>query len=147
MNCSDMNDGTTVCLSLNDKFNDKTCGIIYNRARGFPVSLKRKKKIMIATIDKEKTGQQIRLLMMKRGLTVMDVKNALALGCVQSVYHWMDGQSLPTLDNLYALSDLLKVPLDLIVCGNRRHDPVKIVPAGLERVFCYYRMIQGGMAS
>lgn len=102
---------------------------------------------MIATIDKEKTGKQIRLLMMKRGLTVMDVKNALDLGCVQSVYHWMDGQSLPTLDNLYALSDLLKVPLDLIVCGNRRHDPVKINPTGLERVFCYYRMIQGGMAS
>ena len=60
----------------------------------------------MTTIDKAKTGQQIRLLMEKRGVTVRDVKNALSLACVQSVYHWLDGQSMPTLDNLYALSDL-----------------------------------------
>ena len=78
---------------------------------------------MIPTIDNVKTGQQIRLLMGKRGVTVKDVKNALSLACVQSVYHWLDGQSMPTLDNLYALSDLLKVPMDMLVCGNRRYDP------------------------
>ena len=46
---------------------------------------------MATTIDKAKTGQQIRLLMEKRGVTVRDVKNALSLACVQSVYHWLDG--------------------------------------------------------
>lgn len=99
------------------------------------------------TIDKVKTGQQIRLLMEKHGLTVKDVKNALSLCCVQSVYHWLNGQSLPTLDNLYALSDLLKVPMDMMVCGNRRYNPAKISLAGAERLSRYSKLFQSGMAS
>lgn len=102
---------------------------------------------MTTTIDKAKTGQQIRLLMEKRGVTVRDVKNALSLACVQSVYHWLDGQSMPTLDNLYALSDLLEVPMDMLVCGNRRYDPGKDIPEGAERLFRYYRLIQECMAA
>ena len=86
----------------------------------------------MTTIDKAKTGQQIRLLMEKRGVTVRDVKN---------------GQSMPTLDNLYALSDLLKVPMDMLVCGNRRYDPKKNIPEGAERLFRYYRLIQDCMAA
>ena len=101
---------------------------------------------MTIAIDKVRTGQQIRLLMEKRGVTVRDVKNALSLACVQSVYHWLDGQSMPTLDNLYALSDLLKVPMDMLVYGNRRYDPGKNIPEGAERLFRYYRLIQECMA-
>ena len=59
---------------------------------------------MVPVIDKRKTGEQIRKYMNLRGLTVQDVKTYLSLGCVQSVYHWLDGQSAPSLDNLYALS-------------------------------------------
>lgn len=102
---------------------------------------------MTIAIDKVRTGQQIRLLMEKRGVTVRDVKNALSLACVQSVYHWLDGQSMPTFDNLYALSDLLKVPMDMLVCGNRRYDPNKNIPEGAERLFRYYRLIQECMAA
>lgn len=102
---------------------------------------------MTIAIDKVRTGQQIRLLMEKRGVTVRDVKNALSLACVQSVYHWLDGQSMPTLDNLYALSDLLKVPMDMLVYVNRRYDPGKNIPEGAERLFRYYRLIQECMAA
>ena len=102
---------------------------------------------MTTTIDKAKTGQQIRLLMEKRGVTVKDVKDALSLACVQSVYHWLDGQSMPTLDNLYILSDLLRVPMDMLVCGNRRYDPKKDIPESAERLFRYYRLIQECMAA
>ena len=102
---------------------------------------------MSTAIDKTKTGQQIRLLMEKRGVTVKDVRDALSLACVQSVYHWLDGQSMPKLDNLYALSDLLRVPMDMLVCGNRRYDPVIIVPSGAERMFRYYMLIQECMVS
>ena len=66
---------------------------------------------MIPVIDKEKTGNQIRRRMDLRGLSVQDVKTYLSLGCVQSVYHWLDGQSLPTLDNLYGLITLLRLPV------------------------------------
>ena len=98
---------------------------------------------MTIAIDKVRTGQQIRLLMEKRGVTVRDVKNALSLACVQSVYHWLDGQSMPTLDNLYALSDLLEVPMDMLV----RYDPNKNIPERAERLFRYYRLIQECMAA
>ena len=67
---------------------------------------------MVPVIDKQKTGNQIRKYMNLRGLSVQDVKTYLSLGCVQSVYHWLDGQSAPSLDNLYALSELLRVPMD-----------------------------------
>ena len=102
---------------------------------------------MTIAIDKVRTGQQIRLLMEKRGVTVRDVKNALSLACVQSVYHWLDGQSMPTVDNLYALSELLKVPMDVLVCGNRHYDLGRHIPAGAERIFRYYRLIQECMAA
>ena len=71
------------------------------------------------TIDKVKTGRRIKALMKKRGLNVKNVKEYLGLGSVQSVYHWLDGSSMPTIDNLYALSELLQVPIDDMLCGNR----------------------------
>ena len=74
---------------------------------------------MIPQIDREETGQQIRKLMEERGITVQQAQNYLCLGCVQSIYHWFHGMSLPTLDNLYALSELLQVPMDALISGDR----------------------------
>lgn len=74
---------------------------------------------MFPTIDKHKTGINLRKLMDKRGITAKDVQRYLGLGCVQSVYRWLEGKSMPTIDNLYALSALFQVPIDKIVCGNR----------------------------
>ena len=96
---------------------------------------------MVPAIDKKKTGEQIRKYMNLRGLTVQDVKTYLLLGCVQSVYHWLDGQSAPSLDNLYALSELLKVPMDLLVAGNRSYEPERNLPSGAIRLLRYYRLI------
>ena len=75
---------------------------------------------MFPIIDKRKTGINIRRIMDMRGLTVKDVQEYLELGSVQSIYHWINGISMPTIDNLYALSDLFHVPIDLLVCGNRK---------------------------
>ena len=104
---------------------------------------------MTIAIDKVKTGQQIRLLMEKRGVTVRDVKNALSLACVQSVYHWLDGSSMPTIDNLYALSELLQVPIDDMLCGNRELKKNDGQRNFAKRVQCYYKKlverIQGRM--
>lgn len=75
------------------------------------------------TIDKIKTGKQIRRLMNSLGLTVMDVQKYMGLSTQQAVYHWLNGRSLPTLDNIYALSELFRVPMDQIICGNRKYKP------------------------
>lgn len=75
---------------------------------------------MFPTIDKRKTGIQLRKLMDKNGLSVKEVQQYLELGSVQSVYHWLNGISLPTVDNLYALSELFQVPMEERLCGNRK---------------------------
>lgn len=76
---------------------------------------------MFPTIDKQRTGERIRMLMKKQNITVKQLQEYLSLSCVQGIYHWLDGTSMPTVDNLYALSGLFEVPLDYIVCGNRRY--------------------------
>lgn len=73
---------------------------------------------MFPIIDKRKTGVNLRRIMDKRGITPKDVQEYLKLNCVQSVYRWLDGRNMPTIDNLYALSQLLQVPIDKIVRGN-----------------------------
>lgn len=72
------------------------------------------------TIDKVKTGKRIKALMKKKGLSVKNIQEYLGLGSVQSIYHWLGGSSMPTIDNLYALSELLEVPIDEMLCGNRK---------------------------
>ena len=71
------------------------------------------------TIDRKKTGQRIKEYMLMESLTAEDVRQFLGLGSVQSVYHWLEGKSLPSLDNLYALSQLFDVIVDDIICGDR----------------------------
>ena len=55
---------------------------------------------MYPIIDKRKTGIHLRRLMEERELTVRDIQQYLGLGSVQSVYHWLNGISMPTVDNL-----------------------------------------------
>lgn len=74
---------------------------------------------MFPLINKRETGINLRRIMDMHGITAKDIQQYLELGCVQSVYRWLNGQSMPTIDNLYALSEFLKVPIDAIVCGNR----------------------------
>ena len=74
---------------------------------------------MFPTINKRETGLNLRRIMDTRGITAKQVQEYLGLGCVQSVYRWIEGINVPTIDNLYALSELLQVPIDAIVCGNR----------------------------
>lgn len=74
---------------------------------------------MYPTIDMKATGRRIRFLIRLRGLTVREVQEYLGLAWPHSIYHWFDGKNLPTLDNLYSLSCLLDVPVDLMLCGTR----------------------------
>lgn len=75
---------------------------------------------MFPTINLKETGKNLRKIMKERGITVKEVQQYLGLGSVQSVYHWLNGLSLPTMDNLYALSVLFNLPLDDLVCGNKK---------------------------
>ena len=58
---------------------------------------------MFPTINKKETGVNLRRIMDMRGVKPKDIQEYLGFGCVQSVYRWLDGVSMPTVDNLYAI--------------------------------------------
>ena len=97
--------------------------------------------IMLPVIDKKKTGINLRLMMDERGITVKDVQQYLGLGSVQSVYHWLNGLSMPTVDNLYALSYLFKVPVDDMLCGTRPKILIGENQAQIKRLYAYYEKL------
>lgn len=71
-------------------------------------------------IDMLKTGQNIKKIMKLKGLTVKDIQNFLNLSAPQGIYHWFIGKSMPSLDNLYALSELFGLPMDIMIIGDRK---------------------------
>lgn len=73
-------------------------------------------------IDMARTGQNIKNVMRLKGFTVKDLQNYLELSTPQSIYHWFDGRNLPTIDNLYALSELFHMSVDALLVGNRRFE-------------------------
>ncbi len=71
-------------------------------------------------IDLTATGKNIMSLRQARGMTVRDLQAYFGFAEPQAIYKWQSGKSLPTVDNLYALSVLLDVPMDdILVPVNR----------------------------
>ena len=66
-------------------------------------------------IDLVATGDNIRRLRLERGLTVRDIQSYFGFEEPRAIYKWQKGESLPTVDNLYALGTLLEVPMDQIL--------------------------------
>ena len=57
----------------------------------------------------------IRRLRMERGLTVRELQSYFGFEEPRAIYKWQKGESLPTVDNLYALGVLFEVPIDQIL--------------------------------
>ena len=96
---------------------------------------------MFPTINVKETGANLQRLMKRREITAKEVKEYLNLASVQSVYYWWNGTNMPTIDNLYALSQLLRVPMDTIVRGNGKEFLPKaiVLNASYERrLYAYY---------
>lgn len=100
---------------------------------------------MFPTINLRETGVNLHRIMDKRGITPKDIKEFLNLGSIQTVYNWFNGLNMPTVDNLYALSQFLQVPIDEIICGNRkaiRPEPIVIiVNPRTRRLYAYYKQL------
>ena len=70
------------------------------------------------TIDAKATGARIRELRIERGLTIHEVSEYMGFTTDQAVCKWQRGDSLPTVDNLYALSILLRTSMEDILVGH-----------------------------
>ena len=97
-------------------------------------------------IDMVKTGKNIKRIMCVKGFTVKDIQRFLALEIPQSIYHWFDGKSMPTLDNIYALSELFHIPVDDMLIGNRKYSFLPGSDPQCRRLYSYYERLSGMVA-
>ena len=68
-------------------------------------------------IDIKRTGRLLKRECLRQNYSVKDIQHYLQIGAYQSIYAWFNGKSLPSLDNMFALSRLLgKSVEELIVC-------------------------------
>ena len=63
-------------------------------------------------IDMEKTGNNLRKYAYENGYSVKDIQQYLGLSCPQPVYRWFKGAILPSVDNLFRLSELFHIHME-----------------------------------
>ena len=80
------------------------------------------------SIDMTATGKRIAELRRSRGYSVADLQKYFGFEAPQAIYKWQKGQTLPSTDNLYALSWLLGVPMEEILV------PMSIKNTGLRDI-------------
>lgn len=93
---------------------------VYQLFNGYSPALENG-KFTFPVIDMETTGKKIRKLMDEKGISPTEVQSVCGLGSIQAVYKWFSGKSVPSIDNLGILSNLLNTPIDdLVVFKNRK---------------------------
>lgn len=70
---------------------------------------------MYLSIQQEEIGRKIKKLLFENGYTVKDVQSARGFENPQSIYKWISGKSLPSLDNFIILSRLLHTSIEDIL--------------------------------
>lgn len=73
-------------------------------------------------LDVKATGARIKELRKERHMKVEEVARFMGFESEQAVYKWQRGDSLPTVDNLYALSRLFQTPMDNIIVEKKERD-------------------------
>ena len=77
--------------------------------------MEKKKLPRYPVIDVAATGRNIRRLRLENGYSVNELQEYLGLSCPQGIYHWQRGGTLPSTDNLYALSKLWGISINDIL--------------------------------
>lgn len=75
-----------------------------------------------SVIDMIATGKNIKQLRKKRGFTVGDMQKYFGFTSPQAIYKWQRGDTLPSVDHLFAMSRLLKVSMQDILVEQDQDD-------------------------
>lgn len=70
------------------------------------------------TINLKATGARIAKLRREAGISVMELSRFMGFTEPQAVYKWQRGESLPTVDNLFALSKRLGITIEDILVSD-----------------------------
>lgn len=73
----------------------------------------------IPVINMVATGENIVKLRTERGLSVKDLQRWFGFEEPRAIYKWQHGETLPSVDNLLALSALFDVMIDEIIVTDR----------------------------
>lgn len=76
--------------------------------------------MLVPVVDMKLTGKNIATLRKQRGISVRELQEMLGFATPQSIYKWQRGETLPTIENLIALSCIFSVPVDEIVVSECR---------------------------
>jgi len=76
---------------------------------------------MICSINVGMTGCKIREALQSHNVSVSNIAHSLNVS-TQTIYKWLNGQSLPTLENVMALSKYLNVPVESLVATEVNYD-------------------------
>ena len=69
-------------------------------------------------INMTATGSNIKNLIKENGLRIAEVQELCGFNTPQSIFKWMRGDTLPSLDNLVILAHILNVTIDEIIVIN-----------------------------
>ncbi len=79
-------------------------------------------------VDTIKTGKRIRELMKLNSIRTKDIVEYMGFESEQSVYKWLRGDSLPKVDNLFALARLFGTPMEDILMERTGEDESPLLP-------------------
>ena len=70
------------------------------------------------TINMTATGSNIKSLIKSNGLKVAEIQAVYGFNTPQSIFKWMRGEAMPSIDNLVILAHILGVSIDRIIIIN-----------------------------
>ncbi|MBQ9277979.1 MAG: helix-turn-helix transcriptional regulator [Lachnospiraceae bacterium] len=66
-------------------------------------------------INVKKTGENINRIRKEKDVSVEEIKNYMGMHSPTAIYKWFRGETLPSIDNLVALSAFLGVAVDEMI--------------------------------
>ncbi len=101
---------------------------------------------MYQSIDQERTGLKLKMMLRRAGYDVKYVQNYLGLSCPQPIYRWFKGKILPSVEHLCALSRLLHVHMEeLLVLTGHTEDKIdweRLDDSARKRLAAYINYVQ-----
>ncbi len=72
------------------------------------------------TIDMKATGANIRSYIKSNKMKIADIQSVFGFNTPQAIYKWMRGDTMPTIDNIVVLADVLGVEICDIIAVCRK---------------------------
>lgn len=76
------------------------------------MEIMKRKSVTYSALDVVLTGKRIDGIIKDNECSVKELQTILNLSCPQSIYRWIRGRALPSVDNLYMMSKIFEVHME-----------------------------------